>query len=61
MHQVRILGRADTWASHDNVWRCEQEWEESKNSSRETKLTNRALFVSAKAETQHIFPIISLS
>ena len=32
MHQVRILGRADTWASHDNVRRCQQEWEESKNS-----------------------------
>ena len=32
MHQVRILGRTDTWASHDNVRRCEQEWEESKSS-----------------------------
>ena len=32
MHQVRILGRGDTWASYDNVWRCEQEWEESKRS-----------------------------
>ena len=30
MHQVRILGRGDTWASHDNVQRCEQEWEESR-------------------------------
>ena len=30
MHQVRILGRGDTWASHGNVWRCEEEWEESK-------------------------------
>ena len=32
MHQVRILGRGDTWASHDNVRRCEEEWEESKSS-----------------------------
>ena len=32
MHQVRILGRGDTWASYDNVRRCEQEWEESKSS-----------------------------
>ena len=32
MHQVRILGRADTWASHDNVRMCQQEWEESKSS-----------------------------
>ena len=32
MHQVRVLGRADTWASHDNVRRCQQEWEESKSS-----------------------------
>ena len=51
MHQVRILDKTDTWASHDNVWRCEQEWKESKNTCRETKLTNRALFVSAKTET----------
>ena len=32
MHQVRILGRGDMWASHDIVRRCEQEWEESKSS-----------------------------
>ena len=30
MHQVRILGEGDTWASYDNVQRCEQEWEECK-------------------------------
>ena len=30
MHQVRILAKGDTWASHDNVQKCEQEWEESK-------------------------------
>ena len=29
MHQVRILGRGDTWASHGNVQRCEEEWKES--------------------------------
>ena len=30
MHQARILAKGDTWASHDNVQKCEQEWEESK-------------------------------
>ena len=30
MHQVRILAKGDTWTSHGNVQRCEQEWEESK-------------------------------
>ena len=34
MHQVRILGRGDTWASYDNVRRCEQEWEESRRGAR---------------------------
>ena len=34
MHQVRVLGRGDTWASHDNVRRCEQEWEERQMGAR---------------------------
>ena len=30
MHQVRILAKGNTWASHGNVLKCEREWEESK-------------------------------
>ena len=40
MHQVRILGRGDTWASYDNVRRCEQEWEESKRSRGQAQLSS---------------------
>ena len=53
MHQVRILGRADTWASHGNVRRCKQEWEESKSSSRETKFTNSPSCFSKDRDTTH--------
>ena len=51
MHQVRILGRADTWASHGNVQRCEQEWEEIKSSCRET--TNSPSCFSNDRDTTH--------
>ena len=60
MHQVRILGRGDTWTSHDNVWRCKQEWEESKSSWGQVviraveKLSSlTALLVSANRDTTH--------
>ena len=51
MHQVRILGRGDTWASHDNVRICEQEWKEIKSSCRET--TNSPSCFSKDRDTTH--------
>ena len=58
MHQVRILGRADTWASHDNVRRCQQVCEESKSSwgQAAVQLPSEVSCSSKGGETAHSSP-----
>ena len=49
MHQVRILGRGDTWASHDNVRMCEQELEESRRRAQ----SHSGVSASKEERTEH--------
>ena len=49
MHQVRILGRGDTWASHGNVQRCEQELEESRRGAQ----SHSGVSASKEERTEH--------
>ena len=49
MHQVRILGRGDTWASHGNVRMCEEEWKESRRGAQ----LHSGVSASKEGRTEH--------